>query len=176
MSRCTAKAKGSQSQCKNPVAPGRTKCRFHGGATPRGLASPHFKHGRYSKHLPTKLGALLNSKELPSELLSLQYELVLFDTRLKDLTTRLNNERKFTDHQIWKEIRTTIEGRRKLAEAETKRLKDLQFFIPADRAMSLIGFFGSVIKWQVGRYAEQTIARKIMHGINKELDKVLRKK
>ncbi len=30
--------------------PGEGACRFHGGLTPRGAASPAFKHGRYSKH------------------------------------------------------------------------------------------------------------------------------
>jgi hypothetical protein len=26
------------------------RCRLHGGMTPAAIASPHFKHGRYSKH------------------------------------------------------------------------------------------------------------------------------
>jgi hypothetical protein len=36
--------------CQRWTAPGRSRCRLHGGATPRGDVSPHFKHGWYSKH------------------------------------------------------------------------------------------------------------------------------
>jgi hypothetical protein len=34
--------------CRRPPAVGRTRCRLHGGSTPRGWQSPHWKHGRYS--------------------------------------------------------------------------------------------------------------------------------
>jgi len=34
------------------------RCRLHGGLTPRGLASPHFRHGRYSRDWLTVLAVL----------------------------------------------------------------------------------------------------------------------
>lgn len=37
-------------RCRRPPTPGRTRCRLHGGATPRGKASPHFRHGRDSRY------------------------------------------------------------------------------------------------------------------------------
>jgi len=51
--RCTAKAKGSQAQCRKPAMRGKTKCRTHGGAstgpkTEAGKAAirkAHLKHG-----------------------------------------------------------------------------------------------------------------------------------
>jgi hypothetical protein len=51
--RCTAKAKGSQAQCRKPAMQGKTKCRTHGGAStgPKTQAGKdairraHFKHG-----------------------------------------------------------------------------------------------------------------------------------
>ena len=51
--RCTAKAKGSQIQCRKPAIRGKTKCRTHGGAStgPRthagkdAIRQAHFKHG-----------------------------------------------------------------------------------------------------------------------------------
>jgi len=51
--RCTAKAKGSQAQCRKPAMRGKTKCRTHGGAStgPRMKAGKeairkiHWKHG-----------------------------------------------------------------------------------------------------------------------------------
>ena len=52
--RCTARAKGSQTQCRKPAMQGKTKCRTHGGAStgPKtqvgkdAIRQPHFKHGR----------------------------------------------------------------------------------------------------------------------------------
>jgi hypothetical protein len=42
-------AKNRQGEpCRRPPAAARTRCRLHGGATPRGWESPHWKHGQYS--------------------------------------------------------------------------------------------------------------------------------
>jgi hypothetical protein len=51
--RCTARAKGTQAQCRKPAMTGKTKCRTHGGAstgpkTQAGKAAirkAHLKHG-----------------------------------------------------------------------------------------------------------------------------------
>jgi hypothetical protein len=55
MIRCSARGKQSGNPCRQPVVPGRQVCYYHGGASPRGLASPHWKHGRDSR----ALGALM---------------------------------------------------------------------------------------------------------------------
>jgi hypothetical protein len=44
---CGAKTRGG-APCQKPPAEGRTRCRLHGGASPRGMAHPRFKHGGYS--------------------------------------------------------------------------------------------------------------------------------
>jgi len=49
-STCGAKTK-SGSACRRPPVAGRTRCRLHGGATPYGIASPHFRHGLRSKYV-----------------------------------------------------------------------------------------------------------------------------
>ena len=51
MTRCTAHSKQTGAPCRQPVVPGRQVCAYHGGKSPRGLASPHWKHGRYSRAL-----------------------------------------------------------------------------------------------------------------------------
>ena len=51
--RCTARAKHSKDQCRNPAMQGKTKCRTHGGAStgPKtkagkdAIRQAHFKHG-----------------------------------------------------------------------------------------------------------------------------------
>lgn len=39
--------------CNAPAVKGKTKCWNHGGATPGGVANANFKHGKYSKYLPS---------------------------------------------------------------------------------------------------------------------------
>lgn len=46
---CTAK----QNTCENWARLHTTKCRVHGGNTPRGRANPNWKHGKFSKVLST---------------------------------------------------------------------------------------------------------------------------
>jgi hypothetical protein len=88
--RCRAKAKHRQAQCRLPVVPGMTVCRFHGGRTPRGPALPQFKTGKYSKFLPARLAALYQTAEKDPELLSLRRELALVDARINELLTRVD--------------------------------------------------------------------------------------
>lgn len=47
--KCNAKSKRTGNPCRNVAVSGSTKCRMHGGKTPRGIASPHFKTGANSK-------------------------------------------------------------------------------------------------------------------------------
>lgn len=47
VNKCGAKTRAGTPCQRAPLA-GRTRCRLHGGATPRGRESPHYKHGRRS--------------------------------------------------------------------------------------------------------------------------------
>jgi hypothetical protein len=51
MDTCGAKTRGTGEPCRNRPASGRTRCRFHGGATLTGSANPAYKHGAYSQYL-----------------------------------------------------------------------------------------------------------------------------
>lgn len=46
--RCGAKTRKG-TPCQRPPMAGMARCRLHGGATPIGMASPHYKHGRRSR-------------------------------------------------------------------------------------------------------------------------------
>lgn len=48
--RCGARTRSGR-PCRNWTATGRSRCRLHGGASLRGMASPHYKHGAYSRDL-----------------------------------------------------------------------------------------------------------------------------
>src|SRR5262245_31214402 len=88
--RCTAKAKGSGTQCKNPALPPTTKCRFHGGASLRGVAHPNFKTGAHSRYLPKHLRQDYQRAVTDPELLSLKSQAALLATREMELTKQLS--------------------------------------------------------------------------------------
>lgn len=104
MTQCTAKSKQSGKRCKRPVTPGRTVCYIHGGKTPRGVASPNFKHGRYTKSL---VGSLLSDYHAAlddPELLNLQEEIALVDSRIAAILKRTD---KGESGALWKHARNT---------------------------------------------------------------------
>jgi hypothetical protein len=78
---CKAQSKLSGERCKRWVTPGRDVCRFHGGKVPRGPALPQFRHGRYSRFLPSRLAATYQTAAKDPELLSLRHEFALVDAR-----------------------------------------------------------------------------------------------
>jgi hypothetical protein len=87
--RCKAKAKTTGARCRQPAAPGFKVCRVHGGATPVGIASAAFKHGRYSRHLPHGLVALYEERLADPDILSLHHDIALLDARQATLLTEL---------------------------------------------------------------------------------------
>lgn len=58
---------------------------MHGGKTPRGMESPNFKTGRYSKDAPARLNARYLAGLEDPELTSLRDEIAMVDARTSDL-------------------------------------------------------------------------------------------
>lgn len=88
--KCTAKNKRNGQPCGNYAVAGKTKCRMHGGKTPAGVASPHFRTGKYSKHLPSRLIATYQESLEDPKLWELGEKAALLDTRLVELVKRLD--------------------------------------------------------------------------------------
>jgi hypothetical protein len=87
---CRAKSKRSQQRCRRHATPGAAVCRMHGGKTPRGSASIHFRTGRHSKFVPARLAAKYRDAAQDPELLSLRGELALLDARMAELLGRVD--------------------------------------------------------------------------------------
>jgi hypothetical protein len=85
---CGAKTR-SGGTCRQPAMPN-GRCRLHGGKTPGGVASPHFRHGRYSKYLPKHLQADDRRVRSDPELVSVRDELALIALRKLELVKRLS--------------------------------------------------------------------------------------
>ena len=88
--KCTAKAKSTQKRCTRWAMKGTTVCYVHGGPTPRGIASPNFKTGRYTKEIPDRLVEKYQESISDPDLLALSAEISLVDARLSDLLSRVD--------------------------------------------------------------------------------------
>lgn len=55
---------------------GKEVCRVHGGKTPGGPASPHFKHGRYSKYMKESLAEIMEQLREEVDLESIDEEIL----------------------------------------------------------------------------------------------------
>lgn len=86
---CNAKSKRSGKTCTKQAVAGKTKCRYHGGLSLSGIASPSWKHGRYSKYLPPNLLGKYQEAQQDPDLLNLRDEISLVDARLKSLVEKI---------------------------------------------------------------------------------------
>ena len=86
---CGAKTR-SATPCQRPPVAGRERCRLHGGATPIGAGSPHFRTGRHSRYLPTRLAARYDEAQADQRLLELRDDIALVDARIADLLARVD--------------------------------------------------------------------------------------
>jgi len=66
------------------------RCRIHGGKSLAGPASPSYKHGRYSRYLPSHLVERYQEAITDPELLALRDEIALVDVRLAALLQRID--------------------------------------------------------------------------------------
>lgn len=100
---CTATAKSTGKRCELPAIKGREVCRLHGGKTPRGEASPHFKHGRFSEYLPERLVKIYEAVEADNEHSILSRNIQLRETFLREKLAMLDNAP--DSAQTWQELR-----------------------------------------------------------------------
>jgi hypothetical protein len=89
MSQCKAMSKRSGERCRKHASKGRNACSMHGGKSLRGVDSPRFKTGRYSKYLPDRLAEKYHEALADEELLRLDDEIALVDARLGDVLSRM---------------------------------------------------------------------------------------
>lgn len=105
--RCTAKAKRSGKQCELPAVSGSKKCRMHGGSTPKGIESPHFKTGKHSKYLPARLSAIYEDIENDLEANILSRNIHLREALIRERLQWLEDSP--DSAQVWSELRTLID-------------------------------------------------------------------
>jgi hypothetical protein len=75
--------------CKRDPLKGRDCCRKHGGATPRGIASANYRHGRYSIAMPTRMMESYEAFVSDPDILSLRREIASHRAIAEDLRRQL---------------------------------------------------------------------------------------
>lgn len=90
MKTCGAKTRDGD-PCKLAPVKGRERCRMHGGKQPLGIARPGTTHGRYSKHLPTRMLATYDETRTDPDLLDLAESIALTRSKVVDLLKRADH-------------------------------------------------------------------------------------
>jgi len=85
---CGAKTRAGTPCRRPPRSNGR--CKLHGGKSLKGIGSPTFKTGKYSKYLPAPIQEKYHEAIADKNLLTLRSEIGLVDTRIFELCDRLN--------------------------------------------------------------------------------------
>lgn len=80
---------------------------MHGGSTPKGQESPHFKHGRRSDYLPTRLAAHYEAIESDLEANVLSRNIRLREALIRERLSWLEDAPDAA--QVWLELRTLID-------------------------------------------------------------------
>jgi len=81
---------------------------MHGGTQPRGQASAQFKHGRYSKHMPTRLAEKYKDATLSDDSNLLQDNIKLRETFIREQLERLDDAPDSV--QVWQSIRKALDA------------------------------------------------------------------
>jgi hypothetical protein len=134
----TCGAKTDRGPCKKPPMKGRTRCDRHGGKSLAGAASPRFKHGRYSKHLPTNLIPSFQAAMADPDLLSLRAEIALTQCRIDQIIETAQGDSTGLD---WESLFSLMESKRRLHESESKRMQLMGQFVESERIISLLSSF-----------------------------------
>lgn len=181
---CGAMTRAGTPCAKPPKDNGR--CKLHGGNSPRGAMSPHFRHGMYSKYLPKTLGQRLDELASNPNTHDLREQTAILDavmisnlqewaaggggviweelnrkrteymraTSRKDtrLMVQIVNEIMETiasGHSklmASREIRDTVEDRRKITESERRRRIEEKSMIPVEQVVTVLVAIGDSIR------------------------------
>lgn len=90
---CGAQLRNKPGQyCQRAPSLNRERCKLHGGATPRGIASVHTKRGYMSQDLPTRLMAHMEAALNDQQLHSMNRDIAFVSARIDDVLSRLVND------------------------------------------------------------------------------------
>jgi len=152
---------------------GKAVCYMHGGNSPAGIASPSFKHGRYSKVLPVRLAERYAEAKADPELTNLEDEIAVTVVRLCELFAGTKVGEAVRSRR-WQAIDRTMVLLKKLVDSEVKRKATLKQMLAVDQVMALLAALTSSIRAEVlAAIADEVQARALLAAIQAHVSRVL---
>jgi hypothetical protein len=173
--RCIAWNPNKGKQCGKLAMKKMNVCRSHGGATPKGINSPNFVSGKYSKYLPKKFteenlqdSKIANFRSLDDEieLSKMLTSGILENIFANHLESKSLDESIAIDIKMLEQINRNIDSTRKLTLAERQLLIDQEEYISREWAKHIFGEIlksirSNVLQLQGGKEAIQRISNDI---------------
>lgn len=131
---CGALTKSGKPCTVSPMPNGR--CHKHGGATPSGVASASFKHGRFSKHLPERLAAEYAAARRDPELLAVREDIALLSARQCDLLGRVDTGE---SGEAWRSLLGAVREAQRCRRSLSKAAEAADFGAMREAAEELSG-------------------------------------
>ena len=103
--KCIRHSKRTKNPCRAHAMQGKDVCYHHGGKSLNGIASPRYRHGRYSKSIPAKLAQRYEVARTNPALLSVRDDLAVCESRLADLFQRVDQGE---SGALWKQLGATL--------------------------------------------------------------------
>lgn len=145
---CTAIKGGVR--CRKHAMKGKDVCEKHGGKTPSGKDSPHWRHGRYSKVLPAALQTAYERSLNNPYLHSLDDYIALGDAQISRLLKQ--------EEINWDEVIKLQDHQRKLIKAEADRLRLAGMFVEMSEIMGYIRRIKEAVQHNVPSETYEKIA------------------
>lgn len=95
---------GKDRHCRIVVEHAGDACKFHGGLSLKGAASPQYKHGGYSKYLPTDIASRYEEFQNDPTKLSLEHEMSLIRAMISE---RIDALQRTNSAEAWERLRKT---------------------------------------------------------------------
>ncbi len=133
---CGAKLRGKDRHCRQWALKDRERCRLHGGLTPRGDDSPHFRtgdgaNGEARKHV-RNLRKLYDAAKGDPELMFFRHDVALYEALRRQVTTRLAPETPVSEDDR-KALLDLGEHIRRLKDSEYRRQATLNTMVPVEQ-------------------------------------------
>lgn len=164
MSQCKAHSKRTGEPCRQPAMVGRDVCRLHGGKSLRGVDSPTFKHGRYSRAFQAAGGARFAEILTDPELLSTRAEIAALTVRLESLIARAEDAKPAAGDKAWSQIIKLAEALSSLRNTELRRLEKLQGFMTLEQAQALARALAVSVRDRVASGLQGQVLIDAIHG------------
>jgi hypothetical protein len=169
--RCGAQLRNKPGQfCQKWAVTGRTRCHLHGGGSPRGIASPGFKTGKYAQSLPARFVAAYQASVNDPESLSVRDEVSVLDARLNELFQRIDNGDSADVFRRMREAWDAAQGAQRQAAAARRSGNESAADAYSATAREKLDEVGELIKRAHADYAAWGDIRAVMEQKRKLID------